>query len=472
MEGLLLILPICLSIFAFVLPKNVVRAFGLLGSLAVFGVVAAVACGYANDGTIHLFANGNLFGGITLSFGYDGVSLIMMLLTAVLIPLILLANYKNELASNRQFTSMVFLMQFGLLGVFTAMDGILFYSFWEITLIPIFLIAYWFGAPERKAALTKFFIYTFVGSLAMLASLIGTKMGARTFFIEDLKAVAFTAKTATWLATGFFLAFAIKIPIFPFHTWQPATYEKSPMAGTMLLSGIMLKMALYGMIRWMLPLYPEAVGNFQYLIIVLAVIGVVYGAVIAIMQDSMKRLFAFASMSHVGLIAAGIMTGTSDSIAGSILQMVNHGLVAVGLFLAVDVIERRLGILKLSDLGGLAKTAPKFAFWFAVIAFASVSVPFTSGFIGEFLLIKGIYNYDWIIGIIAGTTLILGAVYTFRAYQLSMYGPLKHESFTDLHWSELIVFAFISIAVVVLGVYPAAVMDFVGPSIKTIFQLG
>jgi NADH-quinone oxidoreductase subunit M len=176
-------------------------------------------------------------------------------------------------------------------------------------------------------------------------------------------------------------------------------------------------------------------------------------------------------MSHVGLIAAGIMTASVDAITGSVLQMLNHGLVAVGLFLAVDVIERRLNTRQLSDLGGLAKQAPKFAFWFAALAFVSVSVPFSSGFIGEFMLLKGLYSYDWIIGVVAGTTLILGAVYTFRAYQLSMYGPVKFEGFSDLHWSELLVFAIIIITVVVLGVYPAAVIDFVEPSVKSILEL-
>lgn len=471
MELLLFLLPIFFALSVLFVPNSGVRAYGLVGSLAVLGLVIGLMSGYTNDGTVHLFSDQSLFYGISLSFGYDAVSLIMLLLTAVLVPLILLANYKNELAGNRLFTSMVFFMQLGLLGVFVSMDGIMFYIFWEITLIPIFLIAYWFGAPERKAALMKFFIYTFVGSLAMLASLIGIGIQAESFRIEDLKAVSLVAQSACWLASGFFLAFAIKIPVFPFHTWQPDTYSKAPMAGTMLLSGIMLKMALYGMLRWLLPLFPEAGSHFQWIVIVLATIGVVYGAIIAIKQDDMKRLFAFASMSHVGLIAAGIMTATKDTLNGSVLQMVNHGLVAVGLFLAADVIERRLGTRRLSELGGLAKSAPKFAFWFAALAFASVSVPFTSGFIGEFLLIKGLYNFDWIIGVVAGTTLILGAVYTFRAYQLSMYGPKKHE-FSDLHWSELMVFAVIMIAVVVLGVYPAAILDYVGPSINSIFNLG
>lgn len=470
MDLLLFILPAFFALTALVIPKNGVRAYGILGSLAVLGVVLACMMNYQNDGTVQYFINKPWLLGITLSFGYDGISLIMLLLTAVLVPLILISNFKSELAENRLFTSMVFFMQLGLIGVFLSMDGLWFYIFWEITLIPIFLICWWFGAPERKAALLKFFIYTFVGSLAMLAALIGIRVNAMSFQIEDLKAVTLTAKTACWLALGFFLAFAIKIPIFPFHTWQPDTYTKSPMAGTMLLSGIMLKMALFGMMRWMLPLFPEAIPCLQYLVIVLAVIGVVYAAIIAMKQNDMKRLFAFASMSHVGLIAAAIMTLDFDALSGSVVQIFNHGLVAVGLFLAVEVIERRTGTRSLNDLGGFAKQAPKFAFWFAALGFASISVPLTSGFIGEFLMLKGLVSFDMIIGIIAGTTLIFGAAYTLRAYQLSMFGPATHSPFEDLHWSELLVFVVIILTVTILGVYPALITDFINPSISILVQ--
>lgn len=457
------------------MPKNAVRAYGLVGGLASLILTIVLIANYNAEGGMHKFISQDWISayGITLNFGYDAISLIMILLTTTLVPLILLSNFGRELSANRLFTSMVFLMQFGLIGVFISMDGIWFYVFWELTLIPIYLIAYWFGEPERKAALTKFFLYTFFGSLFMLASLIGLKAmsATATFAIEDLYAIELTSQTAFWLMGGFFLAFAIKAPIFPFHTWQPETYSKAPMAGTMLLSGIMLKMALYGMIRWMLPLFPEALDCVTYPVIVLGVVGVVYGAILAIKQNDMKRLFAFASISHVGLIVAGIMTLDKDTLSGSILQMINHGLVAVGLFLAADVIERRLGTRKLNELGGIAKQAPKFAFWFAALAFASVSVPFTSGFVGEFLLIKGIYSFDCIIGIIAGTTLILGAVYTFRAYQLSMYGPVKTAKFADLSWSELTVFAVIMLAIVFLGVYPKAIVDFVEPSISHLLQI-
>lgn len=477
MEHLLFIIPVFFALSVLVVPQNFVRTYGLLGGLASLVLTILLIAGYKQPDTAmyHMIADKQWLEslGITLSFGYDAISLIMVLLTNVLVPLVLLSNFGRELSSNRLFTSMVFLMQLGLVGVFVALDGIWFYIFWEVTLIPIYLIAYWFGEPERKAALTKFFIYTFFGSLFMLASFIALKSyGSPSFAITDLYLVSMLVKVPVWVMGGFFLAFAIKIPIFPFHTWQPDTYSKAPMAGTMLLSGIMLKMALYGMIRWMIPLAGVSMmKDFGMLVIVLGVTGVVYGAVLAIRQNDIKRLFAFSSISHVGLIAAGIIVFDKDSLTGAIVQMINHGLIALGLFLAADVIERRLGTRRLSELGGIAKQAPKFAFWFAALAFAAVSVPLTSGFIGEFLLLKGLYGYNAVIGIVAGTTLILGAVYTFRAYQLSMYGPVKTASFTDLHWSETLVFAIIIGTVVYLGIYPQAVIGFVEPAINNLLDL-
>jgi NADH-quinone oxidoreductase subunit M len=374
------------------------------------------------------------------------------------------------------FTAMVFFMQVALLGVFTSMDGLLFYIFWEVTLIPVFLIALWFGAPGRKPALVKFFIYTFVGSLAMLLALMAIKTGifgnipAKSFAFEDLMAVQLSACSACWIFGGFLFAFAVKIPLFPFHTWQPDTYTNSPMAGTMLLSALMLKMALYGMIRWMIPLAPESLESYTLPIIILGTIGVVYAAILAIKQSDIKRTFAFASISHVGLIAAGIMLWKSDAMAGVFVQMINHSLVAIGLFLAVDVIERRIGMREMNQLGGIAKQAPKFAFWFGVVALASISVPLTSGFIGEFLLIRGVYSYNWIIGLVIGSTLVYGAVYTLRAYQLSMYGPSKNFNFPDLTWNEWLVFFLLMIIVVILGIYPQVIIDMVGPSVNRLFE--
>lgn len=473
MELFILLTPLILSLLAFFLPASILRFYSVIGSIITLVLTIGALCTYSTDAGYVMLCHGDWIPslGITKNLGYDGVSLVMLLLTNGLIPLIVLSNWDKELALDKRFVAMVFLMQFGLVGLFLSLDGILFYLFWELTLIPIYLIAWWYGDADRKPAIKKFFIYTFFGSLLMLASIIGLKAFASSFAWESLVAVELTQQTAAWLMAGFLIAFAVKIPLVPFHTWQPNTYTKTTMAGTMLLSGIMLKMALYGLIRWLLPLFPEAWNHMTEVVMVLGLIGVVYTAILAIKQDDMKRLFAYASISHVGLIAAGIMTFNFDTLSGAILQMLNHAVVAVGLFLAVDVIERRTGTRSLSQLGGLAKQAPKFGFWFAALVFAAVSVPFSSGFIGEFLLIKGVYNYSWIAGTIAGTTIILGAVYTFRAYQLSMFGPTKDMLFKDLSWSEWTVFAVIMAVVVFLGVSPQSIVTIIEPSLNTLIDL-
>lgn len=474
----LLIIPSLFALAALLIPRSLMRWFALAGGVTSAAVAIGHAAYYCHTGHYVSIIDPHWCTtfGLTYRMGYDGISLIMVLLTNVITLLILLSNFNRELASNKMFNVMVFFMQVGLLGLFLSMDGLLFYIFWEITLIPVFLIALWFGAPGRKPALVKFFIYTFVGSLAMLLSLMAIKNGiggnapAASFSLEDLMAVQLSTCTALWIMGGFLFAFAVKIPLFPFHTWQPDTYTTSPMAGTMLLSALMLKMALYGMVRWMIPLAPEALDHMVLPVIVLGTIGVVYAAILAIKQKDIKRTFAFASISHVGLIAAGIMLWNTEALSGVFIQMINHSFVAVGLFLAVDVIERRLGTRNMDQLGGLAQQAPKFAFWFGVVALASISVPLTSGFIGEFLLIKGVYSYNWIIGVVIGSTLVYGAVYTLRAYQLSMYGPSKNFSFPDLTWNEWLVFFILMVIVVVLGVCPQLAIDFVEPSIKRLLE--
>lgn len=467
----LFIIPLIFAILTAVAPKNVMRYIGLIGALTTLAATIARVVSFSPETTVSLFDPNIITSfGLTFKMGYDGMSLFMVLLTNVMVPIILLSNLNRPIADERSFNGMSLFMQFALIGVFTAMDGIMFYIFWEITLIPIFLIALWYGAPERKAVLTKFFIYTFVGSLAMLLSLMALGTYTTDFSYQSLIAIELSTKAAFWIMSGFFLAFAIKIPLFPFHTWQPSTYTAAPMAGTMLLSALMLKMALFGIIKWMIPLAPEALNDFKCIIITLGIIGVVYAGIIAIKQSDIKRLFAFSSISHVGLIAAGIMLFDKDTLSAVFIQMANHSLVAVGLFLAADVLESRLGTRKLAEMGGVAKLAPKFAFWFAVIGFASVSVPFTSGFIGEFLILKSLYGYNWIVGLIAGTTLVFGAVYTLRAYQLSMFGAPKMENFKDLTWNEIAAFFILTVIIVGLGVYPQVVIDFVGPSLDNLFS--
>jgi len=311
-------------------------------------------------------------------------------------------------------------------------------------------------------------LYTLLGSLAMLLSVIGLMHAGNEITYEGLLAADLNSlgNTSIILMGGFLFAFAVKIPLFPFHTWQAETYTKAPMAGTMLLSAIMLKMALFGLLKWVLPIFDGVATDFwRWPIITLGLIGVVYGAVIAIRQSDIKTLFAYASLSHLGLIAAALMLNDYDTNQIAVVQIINHSIVSIGLFLAAGIIEQRLGTRELSELGGLAKIAPRFGFWFAVLTFISLSVPFTAGFIGEFFLIKALFSAHAVTGFIASTTLVLGAVYMLRAYQVPMFGPSKFASFQDLHWSEWLVFAILSVAAIYLGLAPQCLTDFVAHSL-------
>ena len=408
--------------------------------------------------------------GISFWMEYDGIGLLMVLLTAFSIPLIFLANFNNANAQNAKLTSMVFLMQAGLFGVFLAADGILFYIFWEFTLIPVFLIIYWFGNGNNKILL-KFFLYTLLGSLAMLLSLIWIKQYSPSFYYYDLVAVSLSDKQGFWIMAGFMLAFAIKIPLFPFHTWQPATYDAAPMPGTMLLSALMLKMALFGMIRWMVPLAPEGLACMQWIVLGLGILGILYGAGLAIKETNIKKLFAFASISHLGLIAAGLILFTASAVEASLIQIINHSILSIALFLVAEILISRYNTSDLRKMGGGAQKAPRFAFWYMVILLASVSVPFSAGFIGEFLLLREIANYDLVLGGVSALTLVFGAVYMIRAYQMPMSGNGENVNITDLAWNEWLVFFILGLLIVVFGLAPHLITDHLKESIEHIINI-
>ncbi|MDX1909897.1 MAG: NADH-quinone oxidoreductase subunit M, partial [Saprospiraceae bacterium] len=320
-----------------------------------------------------------------------------------------------------------------------------------------------------------FFIYTFVGSLFMLVALLWVYLqtdvnGRHSFAWADLMNVVLTHNSAHWVLVGFFLAFAVKMPVFPFHTWQPDTYVVSPTGGTMLLSGIMLKMGVYGAIRWMVPLAPEAMHTVDPIFITLAVIGIVYASIIAVKQSDIKRLVAYSSIAHVGLIAAGVFAWNKAGLQGSILQMLNHGINVVGLFFVVDLLERRLGTRMLADMGGIAKSAPRFATLFMIIVLGSVAVPLTNGFPGEFLLLNGVWNYNYWLGAVAGLTIIFGAVYMLRAYGLVVFGEPNRETadFKDVDNREFLVLGIIAALVIVLGFFPQTILDLTDASVNRI----
>ena len=420
----------------------------------------------------------------SIHFGIDGMSMLLLLLTNILVPLIILSSFNEGKQYRNSFYALILLMQFGLIGVFTALDGILFYAFWEITLIPIWFIAGLWGQDDKKFKFTtKFFVYTFVGSLFMLAGLIYVYTQSASFGVTDLYNANLTLGEQVVVFWFIFFAFAVKLPIFPFHTWQADTYTYSPTQGSMLLSGIMLKMAVYGLLRYLLPITPDAIaGTSGGIVLMLCVFGVVYGALIAIVQNDSKRIIAYSSLSHVGLIAAGIFSSalmvlngkfTIEGGEGAMIQTFAHGINVVGLFYCADILYKRFKTRDIRQMGGLAKVAPKFAILFMIILFGSLGVPLTNGFIGEFILIKSVYDYSPLMGILSGITIILAAVYLLRFYAKAMFGKGNDDilnSAKDVSDVEFTVLASLCVFVILLGIFPQSILDMVNTSLKFIYQ--
>lgn len=418
-----------------------------------------------------------------LHFGIDGMSMLLVLLTNILTPLIILSSFNEKPGYRNTFYGLILLMQFGLVGVFTALDGLLFYIFWEVTLIPIWLIAGIWGQENKKFAFTtKFFVYTFVGSLFMLMGLIYVYTQSASFALTDLYNANLNPSEQTVIFWFIFFAFAVKLPVFPFHSWQPDTYTYSPTQGSMLLSGIMLKMAVYGLLRYLLPITPEPIlGISGQIVLVLAIIGIVHGALIAIVQNDSKRIIAYSSLSHVGLMVAGIMASAILTVKGSLViegaegamvQTFAHGINVVGLFYCADILYKRFKSRDIRQMGGLAKVAPKFAVLFMLILLGSVGLPLTNGFIGEFILLKSVFDYSGLAAIFAGLTIIFSAVYLLRFYGKAMFGEGDEAilaSAKDLSTVEFSVLASLAVFVILLGVFPQPLIEMVNSSLKFIF---
>jgi NADH-quinone oxidoreductase subunit M len=364
-------------------------------------------------------------------------------------------------------------MAFAMTGTFLAADGLLYYVFWELALIPIYFIALIWGngdADERKKAVVKFFIYTLGGSLFMLIAFAYLYTKAGSFLLEDLYKLNLTATEQTWIFFAFFLAYAIKIPIIPFHTWQAKVYQKAPTIGTMLLSGIMLKMGLYSVIRWQLPISPLAAKTYMPILIGLSIAGVIYGSIVALRQKDLKKLLAYSSLAHVGLIAAGCYTLTAEGLSGAVSQMIAHGFVIVGLFFAAEVIFRRFGTYKIEEMGGVRSQASKFTSMFMILVLASVALPGTFNFVGEFTVLYSLSQVNIWFAVLGGTTIILGAYYMLKMFQNVMLGETNTRAFADVTLNESIIFVVIIAFLLFYGLYPKPIVDLVNPSIVEILK--
>ena len=376
---------------------------------------------------------------ISFALKADGLSMAMLLLTTILTPIIIFSSFGNDYKNSKSFYALILFMSFAMAGTFLASDGLLYYIFWELSLIPIYFIALVWGngdAEERKKAVVKFFIYTLAGSLFMLVAFVYLYQQAGSLLLEDLYKLNLSATEQLWIFLAYFLAYAIKIPLIPFHTWQANVYQKASTAGTMLLSGIMLKMGLYSIIRWQLPLAPLAAKEYRYIFIGLGLAGVIYGSIVALRQKDLKKLLAYSSLAHVGLIAAGTYTLTLDGFRGAVLQMIAHGFVVVGLFFIAEIIFRRYETRVIAEMGGIRSQTPKFTSMFLILVMASISLPSTFNFVGEFTVLYSLSQINIWFAILGGTTIILGAYYMLRMFQHAMLGETNSKLFADVSINE------------------------------------
>lgn len=473
---ILLLLPVVSAIIlAFVKSSSTAKWLALVLSVLQLVLTIPFVCTFVPDASVQFEQSYQWISslGVRFHIGVDGISLPLVLLTNGLIPLIVFSTFSKSLKGN--FYALVTLMQAGLLLVFTALDAFSFYVGWEVALIPIYFICALWGEGDNIRINLKFFIYTFFGSLLMLVAILYLHQQTPTKDFEwtSFSALVLDGGTQRWIFWAFFLAFAIKIPVFPFHTWQPDTYTNAPTAGTMLLAGIMLKMGTYGLIRWLMPIAPQGVAAYGTLALTLCVIGIVYASIIAFKQNDAKRLIAYSSIAHVGLIGAGIFSWNVDGLQGAMMQMVNHGVSVIGLFFVLDIIKDRTGSRSLSDLGGLADRMPKLAIFFLIIVMGAVGLPLTNGFIGEFLLLKGIYSSGIWYAVFGGLTLIFGAVYMLRLYQKTMLGGLdtKYADVKDVTASEFVLLLIVTAVIIYLGVFPNGLLHLSEASVSNLLSI-
>ncbi len=403
----------------------------------------------------------------------DGLAKILVLLTTISFPAILLATGSNTLAQKNIFISLLLLTQAGLLGVFLAGDALLFYFFWELALIPVYFLCSIWGGEKRIAITFKFFIYTFLGSLMMLAGIIFlyTHSTEPNFLIQNFAHATLTAAQQTTAFVLFFIAFAIKMPIFPLHTWQPDAYEQSPTAVTMVMSAVMVKMGLYGVIRWLLPLFPVAAKSAAVIVVDLSVIGVLYASFIAIKQDDIKRLIAYSSIAHIGLMNAALFAHQVIGVQGVLIQLFSHGINVLGLWMVADIIEQQTGTRSMMAMGGLAKKQPTLAILLVAFAFANIALPLTNAFVGEFLIFNGLFQFNPWVAAFAGVSVILSAIYTLNMVQKVAYGEVSEATQKINFINKGAQWALIILLVIVFasGVYPQPLFDLTADTLQQMF---
>lgn len=410
--------------------------------------------------------------GASYQLGIDGISLWMVMLTTLLFPLSILASWTSS-KKVKTFHIVLLVLETAILGVFLALDLLLFYVFWEGMLIPMYFIIGVWGYERRIYAAVKFFLYTLTASLLMLVGILSLySLGGGTFDLTALIGAPIPKGTQMWLFFAFFLSFAVKVPIFPFHTWLPDAHTEAPTAGSVILAGVLLKMGAYGFLRFSIPLFPEAAREWAPWLAGLGLIGIIYGGLVSIVQKDLKRLVAYSSVSHLGFVVLGISTLGNLGTSGSVLQMLNHGLSTGALFLLIGMLYQRAHTRQIEDLGGIAQLMPVFSGLFLLATFSSIGLPGLNGFVGEFLILNGAFAVNPWIGGLATSGVVLAAIYLLWAYERVFHGELKapHQErasiWSDIRGRELIVIAPIAALMLFVGLYPKPILDRIEPSVE------
>ena len=468
---LLLVIPFLVGIVSF-LAKDAAKNVALLGSLVslALSIYVAAYCGTEQVAPVSYTWMPAI--GAQFSLAADGMAAMLCLLTGIIFPVVLLINRHKEIPNPAAYYGLILLSQAGLMGVFLASDALLFYFFWELALIPVYFLCSKWGGERRIQVTFKFFVYTFVGSLMMLSALIYLSLqtnGVNAMSLENIIAAGKSLPEMQqhiifWLL---FVAFAIKMPIFPFHTWQPDAYEQAPTQITIILSALMVKMGVYAVMRWLIPVMPQAAHYWSDLIMSLSIIGIVYASLIAMVQSNIKRLVAYSSIAHMGLMCAAAFSGTELSNHGLMVQMFNHGINITAMWVIVNMVENRYGTQDFKKMGGLASTAPGIAIALVIISFANIALPLTNGFIGEFMLFTGIFQsasqYHIVFMAVAGLGIILGAVYTLSMVQKVAYGENNSgvAAVAKMNGAELTAIIVLLAFIIGLGVFPQPLLDLV-----------
>ena len=444
-------------------------SFVFLVSLLVWAQFDPTNPGFQMKETYEWFPEFN----IAFRLGVDGISIYFVLLSTFLTPICILASWTSVDKRVSEYMAAFLALETFMVGMFCALDMIAFYVFFEGVLIPMFLIIGVWGGERRIYASFKFFLYTLLGSVLMLVAIIAMIVQVGGSSIEEAMLFDFDPELQIWLWLAFFASFSVKMPMWPVHTWLPDAHVEAPTAGSVILAGVLLKMGGYGFLRFSLPMLPDASAYFSDMVYALSIIAIVYTSLVALAQEDMKKLIAYSSVAHMGYVTLGIFTGNAQGVEGAVFQMLSHGIVSAALFLCVGVVYDRMHTREISRYGGLVNRMPKYAAVMMIFTMASVGLPGTSGFIGEFLVLAGAFLANTWVAALAATGLILGAAYMLMLYRRVIFGKLEHDdlkSISDLTWREAAIFTPLVILVLWMGIYPASFLDGIQPAVAEVLS--